>query len=305
MRRYRVLKYPWHTGHDYELAKLPHDWFFLTSTHRAWAMSQRPVPETITWVPNHRVVETDVMILHVDQWILQEPAKRQLFSRYRETYPGPKIVINHGCNMVDGCSSDDMAALVKGCYMICNSPTAHALWSVPESRYIRHGMSPEEWPPTDYARNEILVVQAYGSMHHAYRNHQAVERAEEQVELTWVGRDRRFDSFLKYKRYLQSASIFFQPSYASPNPRARTEAMLTGLAVVTTDSHGESEYIENGVNGFCGNDLEELIEALIYLKTHPAEARKIGRRGRETAQRVFNIDQFARQWDALLAEYVG
>jgi len=304
-RRYRILKYPWHTAHDYELAKLPHDFYYLTNTPRTWNTTHRPVPSNIHWVGSVAQAATDVMILHVDQWTFQEPAKRYLFLSQKQAYPGPKIVINHGCNLVDGCSSETMRCMVEDCQVVCNSSTALQLWGIPGSRYIRHGLDPDEWPPTSYGRSDVLVVQAHSSIHGAYRNYEGVARAEERVKITWVDRDVRFDSFNKYRHYLQSCSIFFQPSYASPNPRSRTEAMLTGLAIVTTNSHGEEEYIANGVNGFCSNDFDELIEFLIYLESHPNQVRKIGQKGRETAQQVFHIDRFIEQWNALLSDYMG
>lgn len=305
MKCYRVLKYPWHTAHDYELAKLPHAFLYLTSTPRAWALSQRPIPANIAWVPSHHAEHTDLMILDVDQWTWQEPAKRFLFLRYRDAYDGPKIVINHGSNMVDGCSSEIMRELVRGCYMVCNSATACEQWDVADSRYIRHGMSPTEWPQTDYGRHEVLVVQAAGRIHGLCRNFEGIAQVEERIPITWVGRDRHFDSFNKYRRFLQSSSIFLQPSYASANPRSRTEAMLTGLAIVSTNSNGEDEYIRNGINGFCSNDFDELVEFLDYLLANPDQVRKIGTAGRETAQRVFHIDRFVEQWNELLHEYVG
>jgi glycosyltransferase involved in cell wall biosynthesis len=78
--------------------------------------------------------------------------------------------------------------------------------------------------------------------------------------------------------------------------------MLTGLAIVTTNSNGEEEYIQNGVNGFCSNDLDELIDFLLYLRAHPQETRRIGQAGRKTAQDVFHIDRFVQQWEELLGE---
>lgn len=305
MKRYQILKYPWHTAHDYELAKLPHDFLYLSNTPRVWALSQRPIPANISWVASHRAEPTDLMVLHVDQWVWQEPAKRFLFLRFRDAYKGPKIVINHGSNMVDGCSSETMRDLVQGCYMVCNSAAACDLWDVPDSRYIRHGMSPDEWPQTDYARHEVLVVQAAGRMHGLCRNVEGIARVEERIPVAWVGRDRHFDSFNKYRNFLQSSSIFLQPSYASANPRSRTEAMLTGLAIVTTNSNGEDEYIRNGVNGYCSNNFDELIEFLEFLLANPGQVRKIGTAGRKTAQRVFHIDRFVEQWNELLHEYVG
>ena len=217
-KRYRLLKYPWHTGHDYELAKLPHDFFYLTSTPREWALQHRAIPDSIAWIPSVKTVETDAMILHVDQWSFQEASKRHLFLKYRDLYDGPKIVINHGSNMVDGCSSETMANMIDGCFMVCNSSTARDTWNIEPSLFIRHGMSVDEWPSTDYAIHNILVVQAHQAIHGAYRNHDGVAAAEARVPITWVGRDKSFNSFQMFRHYLQRSSILLQPSYASPNP---------------------------------------------------------------------------------------
>ena len=305
-RSCRILKYPWHTAHDYELLKLPHEFFFLTNTPRKWAVGERPIPRQVSWTGSHADQDTDVMILGVDQWSIDDAAKRYQFLQFKESYAGPKIVINHGCNMVDGCSSAAMATLIDGCYMVCNSPTAERLWSITPSRFIRHGMSPEEWPPTSYSRHRTLVVQAYSEAYGEYRNNVGVEQARARgVDLTWVGRDVRFSSFDAYRWFLRESSVLFNPSYASPNPRARTEAMLCGLAIVTTNAHGEDEYIRNGVNGFCSNDFDELISFLLDLQTRPAQARRLGMAGRETAQKFFHISRFIDAWNDLLSDYVG
>lgn len=305
MKRLTILKYPWHTGHDYELAKLPHHFLYLTSTYREWATSHRPIPSNIEWIANHSEKESDLMILHLDQWSYDEPSKRFLFLKYRDLYQGPKIVIIHGCNMVDGCSSEKMAELTKGCHVVCNSETSLKLWNLPDSCFIRHGMSPEEWPATDYSINNIIVNQAFQKRHPLVRNHAAIEAAEKRIALTWIGRDVSFSSFKAYKNFLSKSSIFFNPSHASANPRARTEAMLMGLAVVTTNSHQEDQYITNDVNGFCSNDTDELTDYLIYLQNNPEHAIRIGQAGRDTAREVFHIDNFISQWNALLANCVN
>lgn len=302
--RYRILKYPWHAAHDYELVKLPHDFFLLACTPRYWHTDQRPLPTEVSWVPSIDATHTDVMILHVDQWTYHEPAKRFLYLRMRDAYKGAKIVINHGCNMVDGCSSNVMRDLIGDGHMVANSETALALWNVPNSTFIRHGMSIEEWSETDYANHNILHVQPFDRLHAACRNIDVISRVERRVPITWIGRDPSFSTFAKYQQYLRSSSIFFHPSYASANPRARTEAMLSGLAIVTTNSHGEDEYIRNGENGFCSNDMNELIEYLVYLYHHPDDVRRIGRAGRETAQQLFNADSFRSQWNSLLMRVV-
>lgn len=296
--RLRVLKFPWHIGHDYELFKLPFEWGVLKDTSRSWASHQRPLPDHVRLVRGPDAKDFDLMILHVDQWILGEPEKLSLFEYWRDRFPGKIVVINHGCNLVDGCSSADMQSLLGDLPTVCNSSTAHRLWTLPNSRYVRHGMSPEEWPQTDYSLGNILVVQSfYGTRHKAYRAVDEVLGVEQSgLTVDWVGRDRSFEGFEPYRDYLAQSSIFLNPSHASPNPRTRTEAMLCGLAIVTTASHGETEYIEHGVNGFASDDLAELAQCLRTLQSNPVLTREMGRRGRETARDIFHIARFRDQW---------
>jgi hypothetical protein len=302
----KILKYPWHIGHDYELCKLDAQYFFLADTSRSWATQQRPVPANLRFVSSLATPETDLMILHVDQWILNEPAKLRLFQHWRDRYRGPKVVINHGCNLVDGCSSAAMRDLVGDLPVVCNSTTAKKLWALPNSRYVRHGMSPDEWPATDYSDHRAVVIQAFDvDRHPEYRNAGGVAAVEKSVALTWVGRDIRFTNFADYRDFLSHASIYFNPSHASPNPRTRTEAMLCGMTVVTTDSHGESDYIDHGVNGYVSNDLDELAECLRELLADRRLAERVGRAGRETARELFSSDAFLERWKSLIGDVLA
>jgi glycosyltransferase involved in cell wall biosynthesis len=83
------------------------------------------------------------------------------------------------------------------------------------------------------------------------------------------------------------------------------EALMCGLAVVTTDRHGESGYIVNGENGFASNDMAELCAKVRFLLAHPREVRRIGANGRRTARRIFGSERFLAEWDALLGEAIS
>ncbi|MCB0322504.1 MAG: glycosyltransferase family 4 protein [Bdellovibrionales bacterium] len=303
-RRLRILKYPWQTAHDYELAKLPHEFFYLSGTYRRWAKAHRPLPENIRWAASPAEVNADVMILHLDQWSFHEPSKRALYLELKR-WPGPKITIIHGCNLVDGCTASEMASLTADTWVVCNSSTAHRLWALPKSRFILHGMSADEWPLTSYARSEIVMVQPATERHAATRNDEGIRSALERMPITWIGKDVSFRSFDEYRNYLGQCSIFFNPSFASANPRARTEAMLMGLAVVTTASHGEAAYIRNGENGFCSNDFSELLSQIERLLHDPASAKRLGAAGRATAQQTFSSERFLSEWETLLDEIIS
>lgn len=270
-RQLRVLKYPWHTAHDYELSKLGFSIDLISLTHRNWETEKRRIPDNVRARLDPRCPTADMMILHLDQWSYHQLDKRYLFEHYRNSFAGPKVIINHGCNMMDGCSSEEMRELTRGLPVVCNSPTAHRLWSLPNSVFIRHGMSPEEWPESHYGRHAIVVCQPNVGLHDECRNGAAVIAFEARtgIKVEWLGRDRVLRSFDRYVAFLGSTSIFFNPSFASANPRSRTEAMLCGLAVVTTNSNGEDEYIVNGENGFASNDMNELYGYLEFLYANP------------------------------------
>jgi hypothetical protein len=298
-----IVKYPWHVAHDYELCKLGARFDVLMNTARSWNTKYRPIPANVSFVNDLTESDADVMILHVDQWTWQELDKRRLFEYYKERFAGAKVIINHGANFVDGCTSHQMERLIDGLPMICNSSTALTAWGIGNSRYIHHGMSADEWPQTNYGNLNVVVTQPHSGSHQTYRNNKAALDFEEKYgfKISWIGRDYHFKSMEQYTAYLSSSSIYFSPSYASPNPRARTEAMLCGLVVVTTDSHGESSYIQNGVNGFVSNNMNELYDSLNFLLANPKKIREIGDAGRRTAQELFSSERFCREWEEVLS----
>jgi hypothetical protein len=282
------------------------DFLVAGDTHRSWDTAQRPIPANVRFVSSGTLAEADLLILHVDQWTLHQLDKLALFRRGL-AIDLPKVIINHGCNMVDGCSSEAMQKLLGNEFVVCNSSTAHRLWGFSNSVYVRHGMSPDEWPQTNYGRQNIVVTQPASGIHQAYRNNAAVLNFEATsgLAIDWVGRDHRFKTFEQYRGFLSRSSIYFNPSFASPNPRARTEAMLCGLVPVTTDMHGESEYIVNGENGYCSNDLDELFERLVELQRDPKLCKRLGRAARETAQRVFDVALFVERWQRIVQRVLG
>ncbi len=302
--RLTVAICPFDTAYDYELAKLPHDIVLVGNTHRSWDKTVRPLPSNIRLAYSLRDLRADILIIGVDQWTQQEIDKRALFLRLRDAFEGPKIIVNHGCNMVDGCSSEEMRTLVGNNIMVCHTEAARDLWSVERSRVIRRGMTTSDWPQTDCGRGNIVVWEPgpYWEFYNTPAARHLVERLNRKV--TWLGSDRTFTSFDAYRAFFASSAIFFNPSYAAPNPRAMIEALLCGLAVVTTASHGESAYITNGENGFASNNMSELYRYIEFLWRHPKDAQRIGVNGRRMAQGIFNSDKFIADWNSLVLEAV-
>jgi glycosyltransferase involved in cell wall biosynthesis len=85
------------------------------------------------------------------------------------------------------------------------------------------------------------------------------------------------------------------------------EAMACGLPVVTHPSEGlrdnaQLELVEHGVNGLVADSAEAYAMALKYLFSHPEEARRMGRAGRDKAARLFRMQTIARKLEAVYLE---
>jgi hypothetical protein len=304
-RRLTVALCPSDTAYDYELAKLPHDIVLLGNTHRQWDNTIRPLPDTVRVSYALEHARADILIIGIDQWSFDEIEQSALLRRLCDRFRGPKIIVNHGCNMVDGCSPKIMRDLVGHNLMVSRSDTAARLWNVERSRVVTPGLSASEWPETDYSRGNVVMLRPWD--HARFYNAAAAIDIEKRIanKVNWLGTGRRFANFDAYRSLLTTSSIYFNHCQAVPVPQAMVEAQLCGMAVVTTDRHGESGYIVDGENGFVSNDIEALIAHVRFLGAHPKEVQRIGASGRATAQRVFGGDRFLAEWDALLADAVG
>ena len=104
MKKFKVIGVPWHTGHQYELAKLPFigQYDLLLNPWRYWGFESRPKPDNINYVTSYKPGEYDFAILHIDQQSIYDPdnddriSKGRLYQEVNELITDiPKIVINH------------------------------------------------------------------------------------------------------------------------------------------------------------------------------------------------------------------
>ncbi|WP_207262551.1 glycosyltransferase family 4 protein [Desulfovibrio sp. Huiquan2017] len=85
------------------------------------------------------------------------------------------------------------------------------------------------------------------------------------------------------------------------------EAMACGLPVITHPSqglrdNGQLELVEHGVTGLVARNAEEYAGALKYLFSHPDEAERMGRAGRDKATRLFRMQTVARKLETTYLE---
>lgn len=113
-----------------------------------------------------------------------------------------------------------------------------------------------------------------------------LERRCDGTYIQWLGFRRDVPQLLK------SSHIFAFPSYYREGvPRSLIEACSVGRPIVTCDSIGCKDTVDDGVNGFLiqPRNAEQLAEKLKLLIENPHLREQMGKKGREKAEKEFDI----------------
>lgn len=320
----KVIGVPWHIGHQFELAKLFKEYHLLVNPWRDWGVRGRPIPDNVKFVTDYKKGEYDFAILHVDQQSIYMPSegekisKGRLYSEVNELIQDiPKVVINHMTPFHDKYTPPEVVERIKDMVgdnpMIVNSYMAQKQWGW--GTPIIHGMDASEW--WDNPKEPVcFTTLSPAGMEKAYRRIflRTVKRylKDAGIKHIWVGVDTKFNNFDDYRDFISRGLVYFNPTWQSPRPRARTEAMLSGACVVTTPYHDANEFIKDGENGFLTSEsvitdprvmdnpryTADLIADLILNR--PKEAIEIGKRGKATAMELFSPEKFEQQWTDFL-----
>lgn len=332
MKKIRILNYPWHLAHQYELYKIPDTEWTWVAQHRR---NYNEVPRgnmvkkfNLKTVPHYEPGKYDIALLHLDQQCLEENLwDRGKGSVYREVNSVikdiPKIVINHGtpyypehfqCNIKEenykvlgydkkqiGMSKD----LIDRCkdvigdnYMVVNSHRAKEEWG--HGKVIIHGMDKDEWFDLQKEPRVITTLSPAGLDKYYDRTLLTAVKEEllsRNIHLCHITVDVRFANFDDYREFIGTSLLYFHPMKEAPMSRGRTEAMFSGCCVLTTPWHDADMFIKNGENGFIiprdPKTICDLIEGLIYdYRT----AEKIGQAGKKTALKEFDGDRYRKEW---------
>lgn len=327
MKKLRVFSVPWHVAHQHELAKLSFigRYDFIVNPYRTWGEQSRPFPKNARWVSHYEKGAYDLAILHCDQQSIYDPEKGdrihkgKLYQELRQAIGNdvPIVTINHMTPFHDKYESPYVVKFIKdmtaGTHMVVNSHEARKQWGWGTT--ITHGMDSSEWLDLPKEPRVVTVLTPAG-MEKAYRRIflTTVRRllAEKGVPFTWIGVDQKMHSFNEYRDYLGRSLVYFNPTWQSPMPRARTEAMLSGCCVVTTPYQDAKMFIEEGVNGFLTSRHEitdprvmdnpegtaNTIKRLVLEE--PEVALTVGKAGKETARKLFTPEKFEEQWRTFL-----
>ena len=333
-KRLRIFKSPWHVAHDFALMtalKDVADFDLLINYTRRWEERARPLPENVQWVTHFEAGLYDLAILNVDQQCSSPNLNKAILPKHmkqaiEEIDPScPIIFINHATpvypefypdankttNYISEVLKKEILDIVKPYPMVVNSFQAADDWGY--GTPIIHGMDPDFFKPQAIKEPRVCAFVTEAGIGDKYYNRSfliaVMEELKEKygVKLHWINTAGNFcakDS-KEFFEFVGSSAVFFNPTFASPMPRSRSEAMLMECAIVTTPQHGGSDYIKDGYNGFLvpHNNVEYAAKIINHLVTDGYElAIEMGKNARKTAINEFNMDRYREDWMKFLRD---
>lgn len=205
--------------------------------------------------------------------------------------------------------------------VICNSNVARENWKFKKTKTIWHGFDPNEF--TLGTREKDILAINYNALkqrphYRGYYTHNeilkylpkeytpswtVVEKPE--IDINQFPQEYAVEKFKRYRSVLGSYKVFLNTTIISPMPRARGEAMMSGLVTVNYDSHDINEIIENGIDGYFSKDPKEISDILTYLMKNKDIALKIGNKSREKAIKLLHINRYLDDWKKTIKEVSG
>jgi glycosyltransferase involved in cell wall biosynthesis len=215
-----------------------------------------------------------------------------------------------------------MRELVSDCHIVFNSYESQASWGVPNpsQRTIIHGFDINEWEEWRGGVSGILTVAGkMGQRRFAtgytlwYNTIKRIKNYDCMVMgSAWENPEnwereiiRHSEGWGDLKRTMATWDVYFSPTDESPFPRARSEAFVTGMPMVSTRKHNANLYIEDGISGFLINDADEAEDRLRQLLGDADLRKRFSRNAREKARQVLSSERYLKEWNDLLDFVMG
>jgi glycosyltransferase involved in cell wall biosynthesis len=134
-------------------------------------------------------------------------------------------------------------------------------------------------------------------------------RLERRARELGVGDRVRFLGFIptaQMPHVYAAADLQLHVALGEPFGMVLTEAMAMGKPVVTLDSDGPADIVENGVTGrivASPGRAEEIAQAVVEILSQPAQARAMGEAGRRVAHEKYGAQLLADRLERICARF--
>ncbi|MCX6357412.1 MAG: glycosyltransferase [Candidatus Aureabacteria bacterium] len=329
-KRLKILSTPFDAEYQYELARLAHDYIFITDKAGpcgGWDFMKRPLPLNIRLggVEETQRDDIDLVVVPFDEYLLgtggssgsPHAGKAALCRRLLDQSGVPAVCLYRGSPR-PGMDTSELINLIGDRLVVLSSFEAQKNLRFRRSKVIWPGLDPQHYRPTAGC-TRIATVDTGKYRDDDRRMHSRITRHLpavwlKQYELQYGGAgkipaaDAGAAGMRAYWRYIVALGrygIYFNPGRDAAMEFPLLEAMLCGLAVVSVRSDDLERFIRHGVNGFMSDDEDELRSCLERLVVGDLDARLVGMRGRERAMDLFSYDRFLSEWQRVLAQHGG
>ncbi|MGE5450749.1 MAG: glycosyltransferase family 4 protein [Acidobacteriota bacterium] len=310
-RKLRILTWHVHGNYMYYLSQVPHDFYLVAdaerSTHHSGRSGILPWGDNVHDAPIEQIkgMSFDVILFQSRQAYEQE--QFQILSSEQRRLP--RIYLEHDPPQQHPTDTlhwvQDRETL-----LVHVTPFNALMWDngITPHRVVEHGVQLLTHAVYNGERAAGIVVVNNLDKRGRRLGADVYLRASSEVPLTLVGMGaERMGghgevSQAQLPEVMASHRFFFNPIRYTSLGLAVVEAMMVGVPVVGLATTELSTVIRSGVNGLIDTRVDALIEGMRHLLLHPEEARRLGERGRQTAQERFHIRRFVDDWLMVLRD---
>jgi len=217
-KRLKILTYRWHCAHQYELWKLPHDFYLIDGPgSMGWDYNQRPLRDNSRYIKYNKLEDInfndyDLMIFHFDENVLCPELSNGILDKnwgyiFKELFNKcniPKIALCHGTPPFYGQFKFDykrkdllMKPIEKeiqkykdflgDTLVITNSNKCREEWGFNNSKTIWHGFDPADYPSLIDPQRDIIYIA--NSVRHRpwYRGYDLWKEVVDGIENDYLG----------------------------------------------------------------------------------------------------------------------
>lgn len=323
--RINVLTAPTHERYETNLSKCNANFFAIRhNAVKDWDTSYSEVPRNYFLLPKSNTIQDALNSIppdvSIDVVLSQNKfGQYQILSDLARRLHAPLISLEHTLPMTlikdrvhYGWTTDHLNQLrtMNGDYNVFISEMSKNTWLYDystENIVIEHGVDTSLFCPNGVKEKVCLSVVNDWINRDIFCGYQIWRKLIDGFPKFVLGKteglSRAASSINELVSTYQKSLIFVNTSQISPIPSSLLEAMSCGCAVVTTKTCMIPEVVEDGVNGYCSNDIEYLRDRLSFLLANPDKALELGQKARETILSRFRLDRFVEDWDNLFKRF--
>lgn len=310
--KYNILTFDTHERYQSQLCKTGHNFYsFRYNDCKKWDESYGAIPE------NHHVLAENSLPSAINfDFILSQSkfGQFQVSKSIQNNLDIPLVSLEHTLPLPHWTEQQfsEMKSMV-GDLNVFISEYSVDRWRIPaNAEVIHHSVDTETFKPKDEEKTvDILsVVNEFATRDYCcnFSGWQRIVKNFSNKEVDVVGKDSEQIPGVRggtangiedlVSRY-NGCKVFLNTSTISPVPTSLLEAMACGCAVVTTATCMIPEIMENGVNGFCSNDEQELTTSVQKLLEDDDLRKTMGQKARETVLEKFSEEKFINNWNRI------